>query len=64
VSQPKSPLRSATLAALAAGAAVLVLQEVSALVPPIGSAIRSLPVVAIVLVLATIYIVVQLIRSR
>ena len=64
MSQPTSPLRSATLAALAAGAAVLVLQEVSALVPPIGSAIRSLPVVAIVLVLATIYIVVQLIRSR
>jgi hypothetical protein len=64
MSQPTSSLRSATLAALAAGAAVLVLQEVSALVPPIGSAIRSLPVVAIVLVLATIYIVVQLIRSR
>jgi hypothetical protein len=64
VSQPASPLRSATLAALAAGAAVLVLQEVSALVPPIGSAIRSLPIVAIVLVVATVYIVVQLIRSR
>jgi len=34
------------------------------MVPPIGSAVRSLPIVAIVLVLATIYIVVQLIRSR
>lgn len=64
MSQPRSPLRSATIAALAAGAAVLALQEVSALVPPIGSAIRSLPVVAIALVLATLYIVVQLIRSR
>lgn len=64
MSQPTSPLRSATVAALAAGAAVLILQEISALVPPIGSAIRSLPVVAILLVLATIYIVVQLIRSR
>ena len=64
MSQPTSPLRSATLAAIAAGAAVLILQEISALVPPIGSAIRSLPVVAIVLVVATIYIVVQLIRSR
>ena len=64
MSQPTSPLRSATIAALAAGAAVLVLQEISALVPPIGSAIRSLPIVAIVLVVATIYIVVQLIRSR
>jgi len=64
VSQPPSPLRSATLAALAAGAAVLILQEISVLVPPIGSAVRSLPIVAIVLVLATIYIVVQLIRSR
>ena len=64
MSQPKSPLRSATLAALAAGAAVLILQEISALVPPIGSAVRSLPIVAIVLVLATFYIVVQLIRSR
>jgi hypothetical protein len=42
----------------------LILQEISALVPPIGSAIRSLPIVAILLVLATIYIVVQLIRSR
>jgi len=64
VSQPTSPLRSATLAVLAAGAAVLILQEISVLLPPIGSAVRSLPIVAIVLVLATIYIVVQLIRSR
>ena len=62
--QPTSPLRSATLAAFAAGAAVLILQEISALVPPIGSAVRNLPIVAIVLVLATVYIVVQLIRSR
>jgi hypothetical protein len=64
VSQPTRPLRSATIAALIAGAAVLILQEISALVPPIGAAIRSLPIVAIVLVLATVYIVVQLIRSR
>ena len=64
MSQPTSPLRSATLAALAAGVAVLILQEISVLVPPIGAAVRSLPIVAIVLVLATIYIVVQLIRSR
>ncbi len=64
MSQPTSPLRSATIAALAAGAAVLILQEISTLVPPIGSAVRNLPIVAIVLVLATIYIVVQLIRSR
>lgn len=64
MSQPTSPLRSATLAALAAGAAVLILQEISVLVPPIGAAVRSLPIVAIALVLATIYIVVQLIRSR
>jgi hypothetical protein len=64
VSQPTSPLRSATIAALAAGVAVLALQEISALIPPIGSAIRHLPVVAIVLVVATIYIVVKLIRSR
>ena len=64
MSQPTSPLRSATLAALAAGAAVLILHEISALVPPIGSAVRSLPIVAILLVVATIYIVVQLIRSR
>ena len=64
MSQPTSPLRSATLAALAAGVAVLILQEISELVPPIGAAVRSLPIVAIVLVLATLYIVVQLIRSR
>jgi len=64
MSQPTSPLRSATLAALAAGAAVLALQEISALIPPLGSAIRHLPVVAIALVVATIYIVVKLIRSR
>lgn len=64
MSQPSSPLRSATIVALAAGAAVLILQEISVLVPPIGSAVRSLPIVAIVLVMATIYIVVQLIRSR
>jgi len=42
----------------------LLLQEISALVPPIGSTVRNLPIVAIVLVLATAYIVVQLIRSR
>jgi len=64
VSQPASPLRSASIAALAAGAVVLALQEISALVPPVGSAIRNLPVVAILLVVATVYIVVQLIRSR
>ncbi len=64
MSQPTSPLRSATLAALAAGAAVLILQEISVLVPPIGAAVRSLPIVAFMLVLATIYLVVQLIRSR
>jgi hypothetical protein len=64
VSLPTSPFRSATLAALAAGAVVLLLQEISALVPPIGSTVRNLPIVAIVLVLATAYIVVQLIRSR
>ena len=64
MSQPTSPLRSATLAAFAAGAAVLLLQEFSVLFPPIGAAMRNLPIVAIVLVLATIYIVVQLIRSR
>lgn len=64
MSQPTSPFRSATIAALAAGAAVLILQEFSALLPPIGSAVRSLPIVAVVLVVATIYIVVQLIRSR
>ena len=64
MSQPTSPFRSATIAALAAGAAVLILQEISALLPPIGSAVRSLPIVAVVLVVATIYIVVQLIRSR
>lgn len=64
MSQPSRPIRSATLAALAAGAAVLILQEISVLVPPIGAAVRSLPVVAILLVFATAYIVVQLIRSR
>ena len=43
---------------------MLILQELSALVPPIGLAVRNLPIVAIMLVLATVYIVVQLIRSR
>jgi hypothetical protein len=43
---------------------VLALQELSAIVPPFGSAIRNLPVVPIVLVIATLYIVAQLIRSR
>ncbi|MBU6256414.1 MAG: hypothetical protein EBU83_01850 [bacterium] len=64
MSQPASPLRSATLAALAAGAAVLALQEISAILPPVGAAIRDLPVVAIVLVITTLLIVAQLIRSR
>jgi hypothetical protein len=64
VSQPQRPFRAAAIAALAAGAGVLALQELSAIVPPFGSAIRNLPVVPIVLVIATLYIVAQLIRSR
>lgn len=64
MSQPQRPFRAAAIAALAAGVGVLALQELSAIVPPIGSAFRNLPVVPIVLVIATLYIVAQLIRSR
>lgn len=64
MSSPRHPVRSATVAVLAVAAAVLLLQEISTAVPSIGAAIRSLPIVAIVLVLVTATIVVQLIRTR
>ena len=64
MSSPRHPVRSATVAALAVAAAVLLLQEISTAVPSIGGAIRSLPIVAIALVLVTATIVVQLIRTR
>ena len=64
MSSPRHPVRSATVAALAVAATVLLLQEISTAVPSIGGAIRSLPIVAIALVVVTATIVVQLIRTR
>jgi predicted tellurium resistance membrane protein TerC len=43
---------------------VLALQLLSMLITPLGEAIRSLPVVPVALILVTVFIGVQLIRSR
>ena len=60
----RSPAFSALVAALAVAAAVLALQALSALIPPLGSAIRQLPLIPVVLVCATLLISIRLIRSR
>ena len=60
----RSAALSALVAALAVAAAVLALQALSALVPPLGSAIRQLPLIPVVLVCATLLISIRLIRSR
>lgn len=59
-SQRRSPLA----AAAAVAAFVLSLQLLSTLITPFGEAIRSLPVVPVVLILVTLLIGVRLIRSR
>ena len=60
----RSPAFSALVAALAVAAAVLALQALSALIPPLGSAIRQLPLIPVVLICATLLISIRLIRSR
>ena len=55
---------SALAAALAVAAAVLALQALSALIPPLGSAIRQLPLVPAALICATLLISIRMIRSR
>ena len=60
----RSAALSALVAALAVAAAVLALQALSALVPPLGSAIRQLPLIPVVLICATLLISIRMIRSR
>ena len=60
----RSAALSALVAALAVAAAVLALQALSALIPPIGSAIRQLPLIPVVLICATLLISIRMIRSR
>ena len=60
----RSPAFSALVAALAVAAAVLALQALSALIPPLGSAIRQFPLIPVVLVCATLLISIRMIRSR
>ena len=59
-SQRRSPLAAAAAVAVF----VLSLQLLSTLIPPLGEAIRSLPVVPVLLILVTLLIGVRLIRSR
>jgi len=59
-SQRRSPLAAAAAVAVF----VLALQLLSTLITPLGEAIRSLPVVPVVLILVTLLIGVRLIRSR
>jgi hypothetical protein len=60
----RSAALSALVAALAVAAAVLALQVLSALVPPLGSAIRQLPLIPVALICATLLISIRMIRSR
>jgi len=60
----RSAALSALVAALAVAAAVLALQALSALVPPLGSAIRQLPLIPAALICATLLISIRMIRSR
>lgn len=60
----RSAALSALVAALAVAAAVLALQALSALIPPLGSAIRQLPLIPAALICATLLISVRMIRSR
>ncbi|MEY4036391.1 MAG: hypothetical protein RL715_610 [Chloroflexota bacterium] len=60
----RSAALSALVAALAVAAAVLALQALSALVPPLGSAIRQLPLIPVALICATLLISIRMIRSR
>jgi hypothetical protein len=60
----RSAALNALVAALAVAAAVLALQALSALVPPLGSAIRQLPLIPAALICATLLISIRMIRSR
>ena len=60
----RSAALSALAAALAVAAAVLTLQALSALIPPLGSAIRQLPLIPVALICATLLISIRMIRSR
>ena len=60
----RSAALSALVAALAVAAAVLALQALSALVPPLGSAIRQLPLIPVALICATLLISIRMIRPR
>jgi hypothetical protein len=60
----RSAALSALVAALAVAAAVLALQALSALIPPLGSAIRQLPLIPAALICATLLISIRIIRSR
>ena len=60
----RSAALSALAAALAVAAAVLALQALSALIPPLGSAIRQLPLIPVALICATLLISIRMIRSR
>jgi len=60
----RSAALSALVAALAVSAAVLALQALSALIPPLGSAIRQLPLFPVALICATLLISIRMIRSR
>lgn len=60
----RSAALSALSAALAVAAAVLALQALSALIPPLGLAIRQLPLIPAALICATLLISIRMIRSR
>jgi predicted tellurium resistance membrane protein TerC len=56
--------RSPIVVAVSVAALLFIVQVLSALIAPIGDAIRDLPVVPVALVVVTLYVGLELIRSR
>lgn len=56
--------RSPIVVAGSVAALLFIVQVLSALITPIGDAIRDLPVVPVALVVVTLYVGLELIRSR
>ena len=61
---PERPFSTALAVALLCAVAILAAQVVAAVIPPIGDVIRTLPLIPVGLAVATVAVVVQLIRAR
>jgi len=61
---PERPFRAALLVALLCAAGILAAQAVAIVFPPVGDAIRHLPLIPVALAAVTVLVVIQLIRAR